>query len=307
MDFKKLGKKILFPPLWVTFSLAAASAAALIYVFVKSLESSPLAYAVYVLSFYSLCTVSAYFVLVFPKSCRKIKTAVYRNKYGNRYMTDVAFKTQVSLYRSLGVNLLYAAVNILSYFLYHSAWFVILAVYYTILAVMRFLLLRYSGRNTLGKNRIGELKRSVLCSYIMLTLNFALSGAVMMILYMDKGFEYHGVMIYVMAAYTFYITTYAIINIVKYRKYRSPVIMTSKMISLSAALVSMLSLETAMLSEFGTDMAPMTRRIFIASTGAGVAAAVITMSVFMIVRCTNEIRLEKKLQTSSRNYLSLKK
>ena len=38
-----------------------------------------------------------------------------------------------------------------------------------------------------------------------------------------------------------------------YRKYHSPVISAARKVSLAAALVSMLSLETAMLSQFDTE------------------------------------------------------
>ena len=65
---------------------------------------------------------------------------------------------------------------------------------------------------------------------------------------------------------------------------------TSKIISLSAALVSMLSLETAMFSQFGGEMSLENQRIMIAATGGGVSIVVITMSVYMIVRATKEIK-----------------
>ena len=134
------------------------------------------------------------------------------------------------------------------------------------------------------------LRRARLCSYILLLLNFVLTGAVMMILFVDKGFTYHGILIYFMAAYTFYITTHAIISLIKYRKYHSPVMTTSKIIALSAALVSMLALETAMFSQFGGNMARESQQLMIALTGAAVSAVVIALSVFMIVKGTREIK-----------------
>ena len=72
-------------------------------------------------------------------------------------MTDAAFRIHISLYLSLSVNLLYVATNLFSGFWYGSAWFVILATYYTILAVMRFLLLRYVNKTGIGKDRTGYL------------------------------------------------------------------------------------------------------------------------------------------------------
>ena len=111
-----------------------------------------------------------------------------------------------------------------------------------------------------------------------------------MILYQDKGYEYHGILIYIMAMYTFYITTLAIINLVKYRKLGSPVMSMAKIINMAAALVSMLSLETAMFSEFGGEMSAENQRLFIALTGAGVSIIIVTMSVYSIVKNSKEIR-----------------
>lgn len=290
MNWRGLGKKLLFPPVWLMLLLTVVSAAGLIWIFVKDLSESPIAYGMYVAAFYTLCVISIFLGIVLPKRYKEIRQKIYDHPIGHRYLTDPAFKTHVSLYASLTVNLLYVGVNVLSFFLYHSTWFIVLAIYYAILAVMRFLLVRYVRSNKLGKNRIGELRRAKLCSYILLTLNFVLSGAVLMILYHNKGFEYHGILIYVMAIYTFYITTHTIVDLVKYRKYQSPVMTTSKIIALSAALVSMLNLETAMFSQFGVDMAPEHQWLMIALTGVGVSIVVITMSVYMIVRTSKEIK-----------------
>lgn len=174
--------------------------------------------------------------------------------------------------------------------MYQSWWFVCLAVYYVILSVMRFLLVRYVRLNDIGANRYGELKRAVACSYIMLLLNLFLSGAVLMVVYQNKGYEYHGIMIYVMAMFTFYNATSAIIDLIKYRSFESPVMAAAKVISMAAALVSMLNLETAMFAEFGADMAKEDQRLMIMLTGAGISITVIIMAVYMIVRCVKEMK-----------------
>jgi hypothetical protein len=263
---------------------------ALVYTFIGGYEAHPVAYFTYVLSFYTLTTVVMWCIKVIPKHYRTAKEKVYSNPVGERFMTDMKFRTHVSLYGSLGVNLLYVTLNVVLGFLYHTSWFFVLAFYYTILAVMRFLLLRFVNRVGIGTNRFKELRRSRLCGYILLTVNLALSGAVLMILYQNKGYEYHGILIYVMAAYTFYITTVAIINLVKYRKLGNPVMSMTKIINMAAALVSMLSLETAMFSQFGGDMTPESQRLMIALTGAGVSIAVIVMSVFMMIKTAQEMK-----------------
>ena len=290
MEWKKIGKKLLFPPVWVMVLLTLFSAGALVTVFLKGWSETLIAYPIYVLAFYTLSVVCVYFAMVLPKRYKQIRQKIYDNPLGHRYMTDKVFRTSVSLYCSLGINLLYVLINVLSWYLYRSWWFVVLACYYVILSVMRFLLVRYVRSNEISSSIHSEWRRARVCAYILLLVNLSLSGAVMMILYHNRGYDYHGILIYVMAAYTFYMTIHAIVDIVKYRKLGSPIMTTAKVVSLSAALVSMLSLETAMFSQFGAEMSPENQRNMIIATGAGVSATVITMSVLLIVRATREIR-----------------
>lgn len=293
MNWKKIGKKLLFPNVVIIVLLSVISAAALIHIFVNGLEAAPIAYVSYLISFYALTVLVIYLCKVLPKQYRGIRQKIYDNPWGNRYMTDAAFRTKVSLHISLAIHLLYVGMNIALSIINKTRWFGILAGYYFILAVMQFLLLKYAIEKGIGTERLGELKRARVCAIILLNLNFVLSGAVLMILYQNKGFEYQGILIYAMAAYTFYSTIRAAVDLVKYRKYKSPIMTTTKIITLSSALVSMLSLETAMFSQFGQDMNPAGRRLMIALTGAGISMAVIGMSAYMIIKTSQELENAK--------------
>jgi len=289
-DWKKIGKKILFPPIWLIVILTIISTVALIAIFVNGWEMSLIAYVCYVISFYTLTVVSIVCVPLFPRYYKAMKGMLHENQYTDRYLTDVVFKTRISLYRSLIINMLYVVINAISGVVYQTYWFGIFAVYYGIMAIMRFLLVRYVSKNPIGQNYFGELKRARLCAGILLTVNLALSGAVLMMVYFDRGFQYRGFLIYVIALYTFYITTTAVIDMVKYRKYKSPVMSITKMIKMASALFSMLFLETAMFAQFGADTPEQTKGIMIMATGAGISIAVVTMAIYMIVQITKEIR-----------------
>jgi len=293
VNWKRLGKKLLFPPVWLMVLLVIISAVALTIVFVKGMEQSIPAYIVYVLSFYTISTVSVFCALVLPRQYKEIKQKIYNNPLGNRYMTDRVFRTNVSLSASFVISMLYVGINVWSWHLLQSWWFIVLAVYYAIMAVMRFLLVRYVHVQKIGTSILNEWKRSRICAYILLLINLSLSGAVLMILYQNKGYDYPGVMIYVMALYTFYSTIHSIVDIVRYRKLASPIMSTAKIVSLSGALVSMLNLETAMFAQFGADMSPENQRIFIILTGAGVSITVVTLSVILIINANKEIRRRK--------------
>ena len=290
MNWKKMGRKLLFPPLWIIVVLTIFSTIALVWVFVNGLEASLIAYPLYVIAFYTLVILSLACWKTIPNYYKRLKGRVHKNEYASRYLTDAAFKTHVNLYGSLGVNLIYVLVNAVAAIWFKTHWFAIFAAYYGILAVMRFLLVRYVNHSKIGSSRLGELKRARVCAYILLTVNLALSAVVLMMVYLERGFQYQGLFIYVMALYTFYITTAAIVNMVKYRKYNSPVMSISKVINLAAALFSMLFLETAMFAQFGGEMSARNKQLMIMMTGAGISAIVVGMSLYMIDRTTREIR-----------------
>ncbi len=289
-EWKAIGKKLLFPPIWVIVLLTATCTVVLVEIFINGWEMSPLAYVSYVLSFYTLTVIGIVCWKVLPGFYKSVKSKMHQNKYMDRYMTDAVFKSNAGLYRSLAINLIYVVVNAVSGYIYQTYWFVIFAIYYAIIAMMRFLLVRYVIKNPIGKNHLGELKRARLCACILMTVNLTLSGAVLMMVFGGRGFQYQGFLIYVIAMYTFSITTTAVIDMIKYRKYKSPIMSITKVIKMASALFSMLFLETAMFAQFGAETSPEVKKLMIMLTGAGISIAVVSMAMYMIVETTKEIK-----------------
>ena len=279
--------KMVFPPMWVMVISIAAGAGLLIYTFGFGEEDSPVAYVSYVVSAYALVVACTTIV----PAIRKIKAMFLKNPLIYRYLKDIPFKTSVSLHLSLGINLLYACVHGFSGIYYSSAWSGSLAAYYICLSVMRFFLVRYAHQHGFGRKKQGEWRRYRLCGIILTFMTLAMAGVVILVLNNNEGFEYAGMLIYVMAMYTFYITIMAVINVIRYKKYRSPAISAARSINLAAALVSMLSLETAMLSQFDTRENPeYFRQIMVGASGACVCGLVVGMGIYMIVRSSKQIK-----------------
>lgn len=206
----------------------------------------------------------------------------------DRYLREDIFRAEAALYQGFLINLLYAGIKMFSGILYRSVWFVTLAVYYILLAVMRAALLHYVRKS--GKNKDSEWGRYRLCGIILLLMNVALTGIIILVIEKNSGFEYPGVLIYIMAMYAFYATITAVRNVVKCKRYGSPVMSAAKVINLTAALVSMLSLETAMLTQFGAADDLMFRQIMTACTGMGISMIVLGMAVYMIVCSTKQLK-----------------
>ena len=209
---------------------------------------------------------------------------------GERFLKDVFFRTEISLYQGFLINLVYIIIELVSGIYYRSTWFIALAGYYILLAIMRFLLLRHVSKNTEEKNMKSELRRYRLCGMILLVMNLTLAGIVGFMVHQNRGYEYPGFLIYAMAAYAFYSVIFAVVNLVKFRKHGRPVLSAAKAINLVAAMVSILSLETAMLSQFGEEDGPVFRQWMTGATGGGVCVAVLGMAVFMIVRATKQLK-----------------
>lgn len=205
---------------------------------------------------------------------------------GEKLLTDIRFRAGISLYQGFFINLLYIVMKLVSGIVYRSTWFIALAVYYSLLAVMRFLLVRHVS----VQDEASELRRYRLCGFMLLFMNQALAALVNFMVHQNKGFDYPGVLIYAMAFYAFYAVITSIVNVVKTRRQKSPILSAAKVINLVAAMVSILSLETAMLAQFGGDDDPLFRKYMTAATGGVVCTIVILMAAYMIWRANKKLK-----------------
>ena len=136
-----------------------------------------------------------------------------------------------------------------------------------------------------------ELEKYRACGIVFLVMNLALALIIFFMVYWNRTFEHHMITAITMAAYTFTALTTAIINVIKYRKYNSPVFSASKAISLAAALASMLTLESTMLTTFNDGtMTAVERKIMLGATGGVISALIVAMAIYMIVVGTKKLK-----------------
>jgi hypothetical protein len=121
-------------------------------------------------------------------------------------------------------------------------------------------------------------------------MNLALALIIFFMVYWNRTFEHHMITAIAMAAYTFTTFAVAIVNVVKYRKYNSPVFSASKAISLAADLVSMLTLESTMLTAFSDEtMTDISRKLMLGVTGGVISLLIVAMAIYMIVVGTKKL------------------
>lgn len=289
---KKLGKALLFPHIAVLLLLLPSATAALVYAFIAPDEHDPLHIAAYVLSFYTLL-VWCLRAPRLPNALRRIKT---ENPYARRWLSDARLRMNVTLTGNVLWNGAYAALQLGLGLHNHSPWFYSLFGYYFSLAFMRFFLLRYTLRHRPGEKTEQELRHYRACGWVFLLMNLALSGMMLFMIREDRAARHHEVVTIAMAAYTFTSLTMAIVNVVRYRRYQSPVFSASKVVSLASACVSMLTLEASMLTTFSDDgMSPQTQTLFLALSGGAVSVMIITTAVYMIVKSNRKLKNREEL------------
>ena len=290
MDWKKLAKALLFPHMAIMIVLVPVAAALLAVSMALIGTESVMAYISYVLAAYTLTV----WCCKIPYLIRFFKTVKNENRYARMWLEDTRLRVNISLFGSLAWNTLYGLFQIWLGVVHRTFWFGSLGVYYICLAVMRYFLVSHTRRYAPGERMRSELIKYRACGWIFLVMNLALSLIVFFMLYWDRTFAHHMITAIAMAAYTFTTFTTAIVSMVRYKRYNSPVFSAAKAISFAAACVSMLTLTSTMLTTFGDGtMEPLARKMILGSVGVAVILVVVGMAVGMIARGTRRLKISE--------------
>ncbi|MDE6868230.1 MAG: hypothetical protein K2J83_03700 [Clostridia bacterium] len=212
-------------------------------------------------------------------------------KFVKRLKTDNVFRTTLFFFIAFAINIAFSVFNGVYGILFSSVWFATLCVYYALLAFLRGAVVLHILKNRKDADTVeANLKIYRLSGILLMTLTVALAGAVVLIVVDGKTFEHPGLMIYVVAVFTTYKITAAIVNFVKTHKSVNFAIKAMRSIGVADALVSVLALQAAMISQFsgnGEDLSVMN-----AVTGGAVCAVITALGLFMIINSTLKLKQE---------------
>lgn len=285
INWKKIGLSLIYPHLAVIICLLPFSIAFLVLSLVHLGNTSAIAIISYLIAFYLLVVIC----FRIPRVIAFFKKLKRENRYLAKWFSDVQLRMNVSLYGSLIWNVIYALFQLILGFLLGSFWYYSMSAYYIMLGVIRFFLLKHTRKYKPEEQRKTELKKFVASGYLLLAMNLALSVIVFFIVYWNKTFYHDMITTICMATYTFFTFIFAIVNLVKYRKYNSPVYSAAKTITLIAGAVSMLTLETTMLTTFATSESANLNPIMLSLTGVAVIGFAISVAIIMIVKGSKDL------------------
>ena len=289
----ELLKRLLHPPAWALIGIPIVAFPALAAVFACQYEDHALAYFVYSMSAYSLVILLA----ALPGLTKRAKSAmmgsrliqrVFALKVTGRYLNDLAFRGHISIYQGMAVDFFYAVFRAIAGVRYSSIWFLAMAGYYLVLGGLR----AYLAIGCRRRTPVREYRCYRATAWLLFLLNIPMGGMIVLMVQTNSGFSYPGYIIYLSALYTFYTMVRSVINLARFRKLGSLILSAAKVLNVVAAMMSILGLQTAMLSRFSENGAQY-RKMMNAITGGFVSGAVILIAIYMLLHGRN---LRKKVE-----------
>ena len=160
-----------------------------------------------------------------------------------QYKQDRIFRASVNLQLVMVLNYLYAAYNLLTALQSGSMWLLSLGIYTLMLAIVRtdLTLSHHRGRklppDALPRHESRCYRR---VAWSLLVLNVPIGGLTLLMVSGQSVSALPGHLIYLSALYTFVMMFLAISNLIRFRKLGSPILSAAKVLSLVAALLSLL-------------------------------------------------------------------
>ncbi|MGI5897496.1 MAG: hypothetical protein ACOX6U_11235 [Oscillospiraceae bacterium] len=187
-----------------------------------------------------------------------------------------------SVTAGFGLNLAYALYHGMIGIMTGSLWFLLLCAYYMILSVIRFSAVRYDRQSAKNSPSFSERFLFRFLGGMLILLAVILAVSSWLSFQYDVAIVYSKIMMIIIATYTFYKITIAIVNAIKARKQQSLWLIALRNIGCADAAASLLTLQRSMLVSFG-GMSNQDIELMNALTGAGVCLLTTALGMYMIL------------------------
>lgn len=230
----------------------------------------------------------AYFVYsiiyIFPKLKYWLVKAMKKFKFTNKMITSYNFKTVVFTCIGVIINFGFVIFQGVLAIKTKSVWYGSLTIYYLFLTVIGSVIVLSKWINIKLKKQSIKSEVSAYRNSGIMLLVLTIAFAVMVGLTFNALNEIYfaGLMIYVTATFTFFKLLVAILSSIKAKKEGDYYSKAAKNINLATAIISIFSLQVALLEVFGTP--DINSTIFNVITGVVIILGVIAMGIYMIVK-----------------------
>lgn len=287
-----------------TVACVVFAAASLYGAFVKGRGDIPafLTYIVYAVAFISLVMFvwSLVHRLRHGKYIERIDERLHTNEFTAQFMDDFEYRTRVTGWISLGMNVLMALSKATVGIYTSSTWLIVLAIYYLVLCIAKGWVLNAERKAAEDPDECSRSLREWqvyrVCGFMYIALTIVLQGVVVKIVRDGSGFVYSGVLIFAVALYDFYCLISSVCYMIKSCKRHSPSTVAIRSIRLATSLVAMLSLQTAMFASFADGMSAAQQQLMNTMTGTGVCLTLLVIGILMVIQGSRNINELEQLE-----------
>ena len=198
------------------------------------------------------------------------------------YREDPWFRASTSLKMSSIINMFFILYQGYNAYARNSYWYGALAVYYAMLTVLRVTMVTFMQTDAADGRE--ELRRYRLCGYMLLFLTIIIIAMGVIINRLGHRPKYPGHMVFVTGAFTVYNVSFATFNYIKWRKLEDPVVSASKALSIASALMSIYTLQNAVIGRYAAFSDHTLVSVLTYLTPTVVLLAITGMSLFIILR-----------------------
>ncbi|MBR2377577.1 MAG: hypothetical protein IKA85_07430 [Clostridia bacterium] len=233
---------------------------------------------------------SVYSIVIYaPKMKKNTVNFIKKFKLGEKLLNEYGFRTMLFAFVSLIINVAFVVYHVVLAFITDTFyWYISLAIYYGLLVILRGGIVLYHRKRT--DKDLTEIRKFRNAGIILMLIPICLLVPILQILFLDRAFVHPGLTIFVFATYSFYKIIMATYNLFRSGKEPALTVQAIRYIGLADALVSIFSLQTALLYAFsdGTDFA-----YFNAITGFAVFVLTVTLGIFMIKKANKKFKERK--------------
>lgn len=199
-----------------------------------------------------------------------------RTVLGRRLQADRRFRIVFSAALTLVVNLFYGAGHGIVGAVTGSRWLLVMAAYYILLGSMRF------GAVLTEHRQSSEKFVMRFCGGMLMALAMVMGAATAISLLENKAVPHGLVLMLVIAIYTFWKMTMAIVHTVQAHQSGTPLTRTIRNITLASALASLMTMQRSMLVSFEGEMTARESLILNICTGTAVCLLVFLLGLNML-------------------------
>ncbi len=197
-------------------------------------------------------------------------------------LRDRGRRIRLGIYGGTVSGYLYAVLKFAAWITTSSLFQLSMAVYYFVLGGIRLGLARsYEKRRRNGGYRY-EVRCFRLAAGFLLLLGVTMCASVFFLVEDAPAVSYRGYTIYASATYTFYMTVLSALNIKRFKKFGSPIVSAVKAVNFTAALMSLLGLQNALITTFSGGDEEF-RVLMNMLTGTGICLVTVCIALYMLL------------------------